>query len=544
MQSLYTMIYLEYVYLTWSIAMSINENEFFRQAALRICGSLEIGKAMISFIEYVRDYIPVSELTLSFLEPNLGIVRNLVTITPTMRIRVIKPIPLTRDTLKAAEDQISSRRQEVGIDDDPIQSLPAKDMIHYYETPNPSAMHLLLVVEGTVLGVVAILAEGKGVFTRIHADLFSLLREPFAIAMSNALRYQEVLKLKDMLDAENRELSRELLSTAGDEIVGADFGLAGVMEMVKQVAPLDSPVMLLGETGVGKEVIANTIHRLSSRAEAPFIKVNCGAIPEGLLDAELFGHEKGAFTGALEQKRGRFERADKGSIFLDEIAELTPQAQVRLLRVLQHKEIERVGGTETIPVDVRVITATNRNLEKMIRSGDFREDLWYRINIFPIMIPPLRQRKEDIPALVHHFVEKKSQELKIHTLPSISSSGVERLKAHNWPGNVRELENLIERELIRIRGVGEGSLLSFETFNLSSEDNETVIDLPEHEPSDFSLDDAISRHIKNVLNMTNGKIYGKGGAAELMKINPETLRTRIKKLDITYVKKSKKYKAK
>jgi transcriptional regulator with GAF, ATPase, and Fis domain len=515
--------------------MRVDENKFFRQAALRICGSLDIGKAIVDCIDYIKDYIPVSELTLSWLEPDSGIIRNLVNATPSGKTWIIPPIPIPREGMRFIEDRISGW-QEVRIENDPGQDPATRIIIPYYETPNPSAMYMVLVVEGTLLGAVGILAEGKGIFTRTHARLLSLLREPFAIAMSNALRYQEVLKLKDMLDAENRELSRELLSSAGEEIVGAEFGLAGVMEMVRQVAPLNSPVMLLGETGVGKEVIANAIHRLSSRAAAPFIKVNCGAIPEGLLDAELFGHEKGAFTGAVAQKRGRFERADKGSIFLDEIAELPPQAQVRLLRVLQHKEIERVGGTQTIPVDVRIVSATNKNLEALVRSGNFREDLWYRLHIFPIMIPPLRQRPEDIPALVHHFVEKKSRELKIHTPPTVSARGVERLKAHTWPGNIRELENLIERELIRRRGLEDTSPLSFDHLDLH-EPTGKKSDLTEDAQLLVSLDKAMSRYILAALHATKGKIYGPGGAAYLLKVNPNTLRSRMKKLGIQLPKK-------
>ena len=214
-----------------------------------------------------------------------------------------------------------------------------------------------------------------------------------------------------MLADDNRYLYDELRSVSGDEIIGSDFGLKTVMEMVRQVAPLDSPVLLLGETGTGKEVIANAIHYSSPRKDGPFIKVNCGAIPETLLDSELFGHEKGAFTGAISQKRGRFERADKGTIFLDEIGELPLQAQVRLLSVLQTREIERVGGTSPIPVDIRIISATHRDLEEMIASRRFREDLWFRLNVFPITIPPLRQRREDIPALLHHLMERKSREL-------------------------------------------------------------------------------------------------------------------------------------
>src|SRR5208283_3701255 len=343
-------------------------------------------------------------------------------------------------------------------------------------------------------------------------------REPFSIAMSNALRYEEVVKLKDILDAENRELSRELRYFSGDEIVGAEYGLKNVMEMVRQVAPLSSPVLLLGETGVGKEVVANAIHYSSSRSGGPFIKVNCGAIPDSLLDSELFGHERGAFTGAISQKRGRFERADKGSIFLDEIGELPLQAQVRLLRVLQDKEIERVGGTKSIPVDVRIITATHRNMEEMVRSGAFREDLWFRLNVFPIVIPPLRHRKEDIPALVHYFVERKSKDLKIYPSPSVSAEEVERLKAYHWPGNIRELENLIERELIHKRGKEKNGRLTFEHFDvLKKFDDPGTPHKGDHNL--LTADEAMSRHIRQALQISKGKISGDGGAAMLLGTN-------------------------
>ncbi|MRR14267.1 sigma-54 factor interaction domain-containing protein, partial [archaeon] len=333
----------------------INENEFYREASLRICGTLDIGKAMSDCVLYVKNFIPISEMVLSQYEKGTGLIRNLVTVDSSGRTRIVPPIPLANDIIPIVKDTISDW-QEVKIEDNPEQHPIVKILIPHNETPNPSLMYMIMVMEGTLLGVVGILAEGKGVYKEIHAHLFSLLREPFSIAASNALRYEEVLRLKNMVDAENKELNRELLGLSGNEIVGAEFGLARVMEMVRQVAPLNSPVMILGETGVGKEVIANAIHRMSPRSHEPFIKVNCGAIPEGLLDAELFGHEKGAFTGAIIQKRGRFERAHKGSIFLDEIAELPIQAQVKLLRVIQHKEIERVGGIQMIPVDVRIIS--------------------------------------------------------------------------------------------------------------------------------------------------------------------------------------------
>jgi transcriptional regulator with GAF, ATPase, and Fis domain len=384
-------------------------------------------------------------------------------------------------------------------------------------------------VESKKLGALVLLAEGRGRFSDEHARLFSLLNEPFAIALSNTLKHQEVLRLKDLLADDNRYLHHELLRLSGEEIVGAEFGLKGVMAMVQQVASLNSPVLLLGETGVGKDVIANAIHYSSPRKDGPFIKVNCGAIPETLLDSELFGHEKGAFTGALSQKRGRFERASQGTIFLDEIGELPPQAQVRMLRVLQYKEIERVGGTSPIPVDIRLIAATNRDLEEMTKAKQFREDLWFRLNVFPIKIPPLRERKEDIPALVHYFIGRKSRELRLPAPPPLAAGIIDRLTTYHWPGNVRELENVIERALI----LSKGKPLTFDDlFGGKADDRSSVPAGPEDQP--VKLDEVMSRHIRRVLEMTNGKVHGKGGAAELLGINPSTLRNRMNQLGIPY----------
>jgi transcriptional regulator with GAF, ATPase, and Fis domain len=357
-----------------------------------------------------------------------------------------------------------------------------------------------------------------------------------SIAMSNALEHQEVIRFKQMLADDNKYLLDELRSVSGDEIIGADFGLNMVMRMVEQVAPLDSPVLLLGETGTGKELIANAIHSSSPRKDGPFIKVNCGAIPETLLDSELFGHEKGAFTGAIGQKRGRFERANKGTIFLDEIGELPAQAQVRLLHVLQRKEIERVGGTHSMPVDIRVISATHRNLQEMVGSGQFREDLWFRINVFPIMIPPLRQRKGDIPSLVHHFIHRKSMELKLKERPRLASDAIDRLVAYDWPGNVRELENTIERALIQH---GAGGPLSFEALlPLEVSRHGGIVQGPGRDESLDRLKDVTVRHIRNALEKANGKISGPGGAAQILDINPSTLRKRMKKLGIPYGRQS------
>ena len=352
------------------------------------------------------------------------------------------------------------------------------------------------------------------------------------MALANALSYRDVLRYRDILLDDNRFLNRELLSQAGDEIIGGNSGLRNVMEMVLQVAPLSNTVLLMGETGTGKEVIANAIHFASSRKDGPFIKVNCGAIPDSLIDSELFGHEKGAFTGAVSEKRGRFERANGGTLFLDEIGELPPQAQVRLLRVLQQREIERVGGDKVIPVDVRVIAATHRNLESMVSESRFR-DLWFRINVFPIIVPPLRQRKEDVPALTRYFVSLKCRELGIAIAPAIAPGALDRLMSYSWPGNVRELENLVERELIRHRG----GQLRFDFLLPSEKDTEVQIVTEGKLGGPINLDEAMSLHISKVLKLTQGKIHGPGGAAELLGINPNTLRGRMGKLGITYGRK-------
>ena len=252
------------------------------------------------------------------------------------------------------------------------------------------------------------------------------------------------------------------------------------------------------------------------------------------MDSELFGHEKGAFTGALTRKRGRFERAHQGTIFLDEIAELPLPAQVRLLRVLQTREIERVGGSETITLDIRTIAATHRNLEQMIRSGGFREDLWFRLNVFPITIPPLRQRKEDIPSLIHHFLERKSMDLKLPSIPELATGAIERLTDYDWPGNVRELENVVERALILDRT----GPLNFDKV-LLKQATHTVTDATcEHQPFP-KLDEMMALHIRRALSNTNGRIHGANGAAELLGINPSTLRSRMKKLGIGAARKQK-----
>jgi PAS domain S-box-containing protein len=358
-----------------------------------------------------------------------------------------------------------------------------------------------------------------------------------AIGITQDITYRKVTekKLKEakLKEEDNRYLQRELYRLTGEIIIGSNFGLKEVMQKAEVAAKVDSPVLLLGETGVGKDVIANYIHYSSDRREGPFIKINCGAIPETLIDSELFGHEKGAFTGAINQKRGCFERAMNGTLFLDEIGELPLQAQVRFLRVLQDKVIERVGGVKSIRLDIRIIAATNKDLEEMVSRQDFRQDLWFRLNVFPIHIPPLKDRKIDIPSLVEYLVEKKAVELKLPHVPEILPEAIDLLMENDWPGNVRELQNVIERELI-INPRGPLDFKSFGMFKASSKDYKGNRE-PDTDPGD-ELDMIVANHIEKVLKKTGGRIHGEGGAAEALGINPSTLRNRMDKLGIDYKK--------
>jgi len=516
--------------------MRVNENDFFRQATVRICRHLDIEKAMFLCLEYLEPIMPADMMYLELYERDLGTMRGVAMATPEGGTKLNELVPMPPEVKTFIEEILKDYEESGGPDEVFIVNRPEEQpisrvMLEHLGRQGSSHMLLHLVIDDRALGTLVLLANGRDRYTKQHARLLSLLKEPFSIAMSNTLQHREVLKLKDMLVDDNRYLQQELLRLSGDDIVGADFGLKGVMEMVRQVAPLDSPVLLLGETGVGKDVIANAIHYSSPRREHPFIAVNSGAIPENLLDSELFGHEKGAFTGAIAQKRGRFERADKGTIFLDEIGELPPQAQVRMLRVLENKEVERVGGSKPIHVDTRVIAATHRNLPEMVKTGLFREDLWFRLNVFPIVIPPLRARKADIPALVHHFVQRKARELKLAERPALAPGAIDQLVAYHWPGNVRELENVVERALILNRS---GPLNFAFHDSAGQEDVQGLSEAASRDEETLLLDHAVRKHIQKVLKLTNGKIHGPGGAAELMGVNPSTLRNRMNKLAIPY----------
>lgn len=513
--------------------MIVDENLFFREATLRLCSSLDIEVALKRCHEYVRAFIPADRISLDIMDLEENTLRFVAHVGHDLPENYERFVHLPEKGRRERAAALKSKDIRIITQPDP-NLLPKVLLERLGHKEKYSFMSMALELEGKQIGNLGLWADEVNQYTDEHARLLQLLRQPLAIAMSNALKHQEVIRFKQMLADDNRYLLDELRSISGNEIIGADFGLSMVMRMVDQVAPLDSPVLLLGETGTGKEVIANAIHNASPRRDNQFIKVNCGAIPETLLDSELFGHEKGAFTGAFGQKRGRFERADKGTIFLDEIGELPPQAQVRLLHVLQKKEIERVGGTQSIPVDIRIISATHRNLLEMVGSGQFREDLWFRLNVFPIMIPPLRQRKGDIPSLVHYFINRKSIELKLKETPKLASDAIDKLTAYDWPGNVRELENTIERALIQHRA---GAPLSFEALLPNATQGKVSKDQSRDEVLG-SLDEMNARYIRRALEKAGGKIYGQDGAAQILCINPSTLRKRMNKLGILYGRKS------
>jgi len=333
----------------------------------------------------------------------------------------------------------------------------------------------------------------------------------------------EVEQLKDRLQAENVYLQDEIkVEHNFEEIIGGSRTLKAVLGQVEQVATTTATVLILGESGTGKELLARAIHNLSERRERPLVKVNCAALPANLIESELFGHEKGSFTGAFAQKIGRFELAHGGTIFLDEIGELPLELQVKLLRVLQEQEFERIGGSTTIRVDARVIAATNRDLKRAAANGEFREDLFYRLNVFPVLLPPLRQRTDDIPLLVRAFTERFAKQFG-KMIDSVPRDVIEAFQSYSWPGNVRELQNVIERAVI----VAHGNVLHVDDpLDVAATETAPL----EHVKS--TLEEVDRRHVMRTLEEVNWKISGDGGAADILGLNPSTLRARMRKLGI------------
>ncbi len=377
-----------------------------------------------------------------------------------------------------------------------------------------------LISRGRMLGVLAVAKREENAFHSDETAFLSQVAQQVAIGVENALAYGEIADLKDKLAQEKLYLEEEIRGEMDFEgIVGQSSSLRHVLNLVETVAPSDSTVLLLGETGTGKELIARAIHERSRRKERTFVKLNCAAIPTGLLESELFGHERGAFTGAIAQKVGRLELADQGSLFLDEVGDIPVEIQPKLLRALQEREFERLGSNRTKRVDVRLVAATNRDLEKMMENREFRSDLYYRLNVFPIRIPPLRERPEDIPLLVRYFAQKYGR-LMNKQVQSIPAAAMRKLSSWHWPGNIRELENFIERSVI----LSHGTALQAPTAELSNNGKSTPV---------VGTREAYERdEMVRILKITKGRVAGPEGAAARMGLKRTTLIARMKKLGV------------
>jgi len=382
------------------------------------------------------------------------------------------------------------------------------------------------------LGALMFSRKQQPAYESADLDFLQQVANQVAVAVENALAFQEIeaafreiAALKEQLARENAYLEEEVRTEHNfGDIVGGSEALVRVLKEVETVAPTGSTVLIRGQTGTGKELIARALHNLSPRQGHTFVKLNCAAIPTGLLESELFGHEKGAFTGAVSQKVGRFELADKGTLFLDEVGDIPAELQPKLLRVLQEQEFERLGGTKTIKVDVRLVAATHRDLAAMVAEGRFREDLYYRLNVFPVMLPPLRERRDDIPRLVRHFTQQFARRMG-RRIESIPSSVMDALVRYPWPGNVRELQNVIERAVI----LSPGSSLHIPPADLPPARTE----LPAPPAAAVTLADAEREHILVVLRETGWVLGGPNGAAARLGMKRSTLQWKLKKLGIS-----------
>lgn len=507
-------------------------SDLFREVTLRICGSLNIDEALYDVFSYLRHKLPMDCIILSDYGEEVRASRVIAVALGDKGILMDQYAPLSEEAWKLIEEwKEESKTKTISWIRDHTHSIN-KEIIRLLEKgffkgqlfdgESFCSITCALKIKQTIIGNLTFGAWGDGHYNDSHAELIQEINEPFAIALSNSLRYLDMVK-------DRKALLKDVREKTGDSLIGSDSGLSEVRRLLEYVAPTETPVLILGETGTGKEVVASKLHSLSSRSHGPFISLNCGAIPESLIDSELFGHEKGAFTGAYERTAGRFERAHCGTLFLDEIGELPQAAQVKLLRVLQTGEFERVGGRKTLKADVRIIAATHRNLEIMVQDEIFRPDLWYRLNVFPIRIPSLRKRKQDIPAMLHHFIRQKCFEMNLPYSPEISPGQLEILMEYDWPGNVRELQNLVERAII----LSKGSPLTFglektcsvnEDMHIRGEENGRVL----------TADEAMAAHIRFALKKCRWKIAGPGGAADLLDMNPSSLRSRMRKFNIPF----------
>ena len=552
--------------------------EFFQQAVSHISSSLDLSQSMVRVFAFLKDHFPIDGISLHQYSNRLKALKLLFLVTEDRFQYVETTLKLSKkETLYMNEHELIEDPILLSDETDLEIADKHRHAISHLLPYRPSNYMVGIMQSGTKpVGHLCLIGSGKVEYTEGHKRKLKMLLSPFTLAMSNMLQFKRVMEFQEKLYSEKSSLEKTLDQLREASIIGEKGGLKNTMNVVNQLKDKETPVLILGETGTGKELIADAIQKISPRADQPFIKVNCGAIPDSLIDSELFGYEKGAFTGAGKSHPGRFEQAHGGTLFLDEVGELPAQAQVRLLRVLQNNVVERIGGKTSIPVDVRIIAATNRNLGKMLQDGTFREDLYYRLYVFPIQIPPLRERSEDLPALIHHFIEQSCIRLKLKASPGIHPDTLEKMKQYPWPGNVRELENMVERAVILspddylkldhflpgdvVRNVSyESSKNEIESFvemkiqaalneylygnqkrveKIQTRVNKDPVQSYDQIQGTSSsgkiqpLDQTIKQSIQAALSSSAGRVHGVGGAAELLGLNPSTLRNKMRKLNI------------
>lgn len=488
----------------------------------RICSSLSITQSLKDALESLEDCFAADGCFINIFDKDRREIRFLGLVEKNGRIE--------NDLTVVVPDNLYLRNESLllvhDVQDDPFTAYVMKKI----ELPVRSFIMMKMELDGTHLGVIAFFSYRYDFFTRYQLSILKELHNPFALITNNAITSILLTKNRSLV-SQNRLLQSRI--DASDETIIRSFisrtpSLESVVSSIKKVAVFETTVLILGETGTGKEVIANLVHQLSYRRNAPFVKINCGAIPENLIDAQLFGYEKGAFTDAHMQHKGIFEQADKGTILLDEVGELSLASQVRLLRVIQQKSLRRIGGKESISVDCRIIAATNRDLAAMVQEGTFREDLYYRLNVYPIQIPPLRERQSDIRPLIHFFLDKLCGKYGMSQKPKVEEFSIEEAMRYSWPGNVRELENTLERSLLV--SDKKNIILKFP----SGKNKITRGNFQEKTASPMDFESFQKNYFFALLSYCKGKISGPRGAAEIAKMNPNTLRSRLEKLNIPF----------
>ncbi len=484
---------------------------FFIEAGNRICSYLELDKALRSFFDYIRGYIPVRQIGLVLGDVS-GDAQYLHVVAWATENHAVLNNNSNIDnylysTIFAQPEMLTVVEELHGdIDEWPI----VVNDSHF--KMEPPFVALRLQEKGRQRGGMIFLLKNGTHLTPDQLQMIKGLHAPALIAFANCLNFMELTRLREKLTQENLTLQNKLELLSSNQMIGSSRAIKAVLAQIRSVAALPTGVLITGESGTGKEVAARLIHALSKRADQPFIAINCGAIPENLVESELFGYEKGAFTGSYKSHKGKFERAEGGTLFLDEIAELPLAAQVKLLRVVQEKKIERIGGEKSIPIDVRIIAATNQNLENMVQEKRFRDDLFYRLSVFVLNMPPLRERREDIPFLAAHFLRLKAEQLNIAHVPLLTKESMAVLSKMPWPGNVRELENFIERQLVNAT-VQKSKMLDIQP------------EAPLNEDADIhcTAEEALAIYLNRLFVQTHGKISGKNSVASISGLSRDTV---------------------